>query len=315
MSISLSLLTALLVAQSPGELPDRDRIRLAETARVAGLGARPSLARLGAAAMPVLLVTDSAEFLLGHPSPSAEFSSYDSMVWTRPRRFSPTMLATFPAVGGMPTIVVGPPERTGKSAVDWVLTLMHEHFHQWQYSRPGYYDGVAALGLAHGDTTGRWMLDYPFPYDSSGVQQAVHWFAAELAKALVSSNLHEVVGARDRLRRLLSADDYRYLEFQLWQEGTARYIEFAVARAARGAVPSPAFRRLANHRRYGDAADEWLHALGEEFRGMDLERQRRAAFYPLGAAVALLLESSLPDWKQAYERHPFALAALLPSAP
>jgi hypothetical protein len=64
------------------------------------------------------------------------------------------------------------------------LTLLHEHLHQWQYSQPDYYAGVARLGLARGDTTGRWMLDYPFPYDSAPVRQAVHTLATALAGAL-----------------------------------------------------------------------------------------------------------------------------------
>jgi len=40
-------------------------------------------------------------------------------------------------------------------------------------------------------------------------------------------------------------------------------------------------------------------------------RQRRIAFYPLGAAMALVLEETRPDWMVAYTRRPFALAALL----
>ncbi len=54
-------------------------------------------------------------------------------------------------------------------------------FHQWQYSRPDYYPRVEALGLDGGDSTGRWMLDYPFPYDHPPVQAA----ARKLASALV----------------------------------------------------------------------------------------------------------------------------------
>ena len=49
---------------------------------------------------------------------------------------------------------------------------MHEHFHQLQYAQPGYYQAVAALGLSHGDQTGMWILNYPFPYTSASVTKS-----------------------------------------------------------------------------------------------------------------------------------------------
>jgi len=274
--------------------------------------------------MPVLLVTDSAEYLVGHPSPSPDFSliSRDSIlrreVWFRPPRFPPTLLATFPAVGGRPTIVAGPAERTGKSSVGWVLTLLHEHFHQWQYSLPGYYERVAGLGLARGDTTGRWMLEYPFPYDSTAVQQAMRGFAAALGRALKApadartTAVRAVVDARDELRRTLDDGDYRYFDFQLWQEGTARFIELAVARAAvRAGQPQTAFRRLPDFRTYAETAEEARRTMIRDLETLDLARQRRVAFYPIGAAVAVLLEQTRSDWQRAYQERPFALTELL----
>ena len=148
-------------------------------------------------------------------------------------------------MSGKPTIVIGSAERTGKSSTAWVLTLLHEHFHQWQYSRPDYYAGVARLDLAHGDSTGQWMLDYAFPYDSAPVQQAVRRLATALGQALDAppgarnGALKTVVSARDTLRGRLTAADYRYFEFQLWQEGVARFIEYAAARAAAASPGSP----------------------------------------------------------------------------
>jgi hypothetical protein len=40
-------------------------------------------------------------------------------------------------VVAMPTIVVGTAERMAKHSPAWVLTLLHEHFHQWktEYTR------------------------------------------------------------------------------------------------------------------------------------------------------------------------------------
>jgi hypothetical protein len=218
----------------------------------------------------------------------------------------------------MPTVVIGAAERTGKSSAGWVLTLLHEQFHQWQYSQRDYYDGVSRLDLAHGDTSGQWMLDYAFPYDSAPVGRAMHGLATALLRALEApagsavTARKDVIHARGNLRRHLSAADYRYLEFQLWQEGVARYIEYAAARAADEAgTPRADFRSLPDYEPYGRAADSLHENLRRELKQLDLARQRRVAFYPVGAAVALLLEKTGPDWKQAYVRQPFALAALL----
>jgi hypothetical protein len=311
-------------AQGAFDLPHRDRVRLAEGIRLADELRDDLWPGWERTTLRVLLVTDSAEFLVGHSQRSGDFArrGYDALlkqeVWTRPRQFSPALLATFPAVSAEPTIVIGSAEQTDKSSTAWVLTLLHEHFHQWQYSRPGYYAGVARLDLAHGDTTGQWMLDYPFPYDAAPVQQAVHRLAIALGQALDATPsararaLRTVVGARETLRGHLSAADYRYFEFQLWQEGVARFIEYAAAQAAaESGKPPAAFRSLSDYEPYSEAAAGARLGVRRELERLALSRQRRVAFYPLGAATALLLEETRSDWKRVYGERPFALAALL----
>ena len=298
-------------------------MRLAEAMRLADQVRDEAWPGWERTALRVLLVGDSVEYLIGHPRPAAGFTSlgYDvllkSEVWTRARRFPPTLLATFP-VDGAPTIVLGSAERTGKSSSGWVLTLLHEHFHQWQYSQPDYYAGVARLDLAHGDSTGQWMLDYPFPYDSPPTQHAMRRLASALVRALDArpgarvNALKDAVDAGNSLRSRLTGADYRYFEFQLWQEGVARYVEYAAARAAADlAEPSAEFRSLPDYEPYGSAADGARRRVRRELEQLDLGRQRRVAFYPIGAAMALLLEETRSDWQQAYARRPFALAALL----
>lgn len=290
-----------------------DRVRLAEARRIAEVVRDSLWAGWSDTPFALLLVTPEVEFLLWHPSPEPGFESlgYDpllgSEVRVRPRVFDASLLATFPAVAGLPTIVVGQPERTGKGSSQWVLTLVHEHFHQYQTIHPDYYAGVAALELARGDRTGMWMLNFPFPYDSAAVQQRVEEVAGALRAAVAAPDGAEFErrllayrDARASLARLLPPDAERYLAFQLWQEGTARYTELRAARlAARLHSPSPAFRALPDFVPLDEVADS-LAARVLHPAPPPLHRARRTAFYPLGAATALLLDRAAPGWQRRY---------------
>ncbi len=314
-----------LTAQQPA-IGASDRVRLAEAFRLSAAVGDSLWSGWSAAPFAVLLVTPEREFLLRHPRPSVDFArvGYDSVigadVFARPRTFSPALLATFPAVGGVPTIVVGRAEQTGKTSTEWVLTLLHEHFHQLQTSQPGYYQRSLALGLARGDETGMWMLDYPFPYDSVGVQRPAAALAGDLALALGAdttarrSAARRLVAARRALRDALAADDYRYLALQLWQEGVARYTELRLAEiAARRYTPTSAFRQLPDFTPFATVADT-LRARIVAPGATDLGRHRRVAFYPLGAALALVLDDEVPGWRGRYLAHPFDLDALWPAS-
>ena len=315
------LLTAAAAGAQHTQLPADDRIRLAEARRLANAIQDSVWPGWGAAPFAVLLVTDSVEYLLWHPQPSADFQAlgYDSLLATdvlvRPRTFPPTFLATFPAVGGVVTIVVGEPAKTGKNSTLWVLTLLHEHFHQLQMSRPRYFAAVEGLGLSHGDQSGMWMLNYPFPYDSGSIQR----YFAGLAQVLLRTALADsgpptadALRAYGRMRRALGVElapaDLRYLDFQLWQEGVARYIEYASARvAARSYTPSPAFAALPDFVPYGDAARALRAQIVRELRTVDLGFNKRVTFYPIGAARALLLDRTTPGWKARYFTTPLTL--------
>lgn len=310
-------------AQAAARLPTADRVRLAEGRRLAARICDRLWPGWGRTAFQVLLVGDSTEYLVDNQRLPDGFTrlGHDSVlgaeVWTRPRQFPPTLLATFPAVGGLPTVVIGSAERTGKSSTAWILTLLHEHFHQWQYSQPGYNDGVSRLGLARGDTTGQWMLNYPFPYDSAPVQRAMRSLAAALVQALEARPeararaLEAVRHSRTALQNRLTAADYRYLEFQLWQEGVARFIEYAAGRAGSETDPSADFLSLSDYQPYGQVSERALRGLRNELEQLDLGERRRVAFYPVGAAWALLLDQTRPDWKQVYTGEPFTLPDLV----
>ena len=289
--------------------PD-DRVRLAEAFR---LGEAIGDSIWTSAPFAVLLVTPEHELLVRHPRPSPDFTrvGYDSLLrselFVRARTLSPALLATFPAVGGVSTIVVGQPRATGKTSTEWVLTLLHEHFHQLQSSRPDYYTRVEALGLAHGDKTGMWMLNYAFPYDSSIVQARFGALAAHLDSALTAtapdvrlSHWLAARVARVALRVALPPDDERYLAFQMWQEGVARYTELQAARfAARHYTPSAAFRALPDFVPFGTAAERIEAGIHAGLRA-PLARDRRVTFYPVGAATALLLDDANAGWRAEY---------------
>lgn len=309
------------VAGASTVAPD-DRVRIAEAYRLADAIGDSLWPGWKSAPFALLLVTPEREFLVRHPRPSAEFTrvGYDSLlhgdVFVRPRTLAPNLLATFPAVGGVPTIVVGQPAATRKSSTEWVLTLLHEHFHQLQTSRPDYYTGVRALGLARGDQSGMWMLNYAYPYDSSNVQAYFAAFAAHLDSALASAGpgvrrSHWLAArvSRAALRAAVTSDDDRYLAFQMWQEGVARYTELRAARLAASAyAPSDAFRALPDATPFASAADRIEQGIRSGLHA-PLARDRRVAFYALGAAYAMLLDWTTPDWRARYFDHPFALDA------
>jgi hypothetical protein len=231
------------------------------------------------------------------------------------------MLATFPAVAGVPTIVMGQPEKTGLTSTRWVLTVLHEHFHQLQYSQPGYYRGVNALGLARGDTTGGWMLTYAFPYQQPDVQRAYAAYSTALADLLdaarrgdaLSSHAAALRTAARGLTQALPPDDQRYLDFQLWQEGVARYTELAVARlaAAHDGDAAPAFRNLPDVVSYGTEAERIERAIRSDLLTPALGTQGRVTFYSLGAATALALDVLNPGWRSRYLASDFRLLTLL----
>lgn len=322
----LVLLAAVLFAPAgwaQPSLPDADRVRLAEAFRLAEAVQDTVWTGWSAVPFAVLLVTPEHEFLIRHPGPSSDFTSlgYDALlqseVYTRPNtgQYRLDFLATFPAVGGVNTVVIGQPEHTGKSSTFWVVTALHEHFHQLQYTRPGYYGAVAALDLAGGDETGMWMLNYPFPYDSTAVGERFTAYRDALETALAAvggpdadERLNDYFAARARLRETLGEADYRYLSFQLWQEGVARYTEHRVAEIAAGQYePLPAFGALGDFVPYAEAADSLRRALAVEMASLDLAAWKRVVFYPLGATEALLLDGARPGWRRRYFEEPFYL--------
>ncbi len=327
--LSFQLLTPSLqyevFAQQPQPaISPTDRTRLAEAFRVAEtLGDRvwPGWSK---SPFAVMLVTPEVEFLIRHPKPSADFTKlgYDNVlkseIYYRKRTMPTSFLATFPAVGMISTIVVGQAENTWvKTSTPWVVTLLHEHFHQLQDSQPNFYAGVNALNLANGDQTGMWMLNYPFPYDRKEVQDQFLLVSNLLADAIRASKseraakVRDYLEARQKFQAMLAPNDYKYLAFQFWKEGTARYIEYKIAqRAAKEFSASKEFRALKDYRSFEDVAHTTYEGIFQQLQTQKLGESKREVVYSFGAAEGLLLDKINLGWRARYFQEKFDLGRL-----
>jgi hypothetical protein len=267
-------------------------------------------------------VTPEYEFLMRHPRPSKDFTAlgFDELLkselYYRKRKFDPHLLATFPAVGGISTIVIGQPENTdANNSTRWVVTLLHEHFHQMQDSTPGFYAEATALGLARGDETGMWMLNFPFAYEKPEVKEQFSALSRALSLALLSrrgkdfnAKLSRYLASRKHFEELLVPDDYKYLSFQLWKEGVARYTEYRIAEEAAARYrPTKEFASLKDFTPFKADAERSLDRIMTDLAGMSLEERGRTAFYPFGAAEAMLLDRADRKWKKRYFTEKFYL--------
>jgi len=312
--------------QNQPTIPEIDRTRLAEAFRLGGqIGDRvwPGWSK---APFAVLLVTPDYEFLMRHPTPSPDFTKLGSDallksdVYYRKRTFPTTFLATFPAIKGsmISTIVVGEAEHTWvKTSTPWVITLLHEHFHQLQDSHPNFYTDVNALNLSHGDQTGMWMLNYAFPYNRKEVQEQFALLSKLLADAIKSpkaerrKKMREYLDARQQFQSMLAPDDYKYLSFQFWKEGIARYTEYQTARLATAKYrPSKEFVALKDYRTFADVAKTTYDGIFHQLLTQKLGESKREVVYSFGAAEGLLLDQIKPRWRRRYFVEKFDLGKL-----
>ncbi|HEY3249773.1 MAG TPA: hypothetical protein VGK25_01515, partial [Ignavibacteria bacterium] len=222
-----------------------DKIRIKEALNIFNIYGNKLWEGWNTATFAFLLVTNEEEFLINHPNPGADFknlgndSILNTEIYVRSRQFSTNFLATFPAVNGLNTIVAGQPENTGLSSFEWIITLLHEHFHQLQYTRPDYYESVDALDLSGGDRSGMWMLNYPFPYedDKTAAQYKTLTLAARdaaFSESDFENNFKKYFTEREKFKNLLNEKDYSYFSFQIWQEGIARYTEVKIGEIIKG---------------------------------------------------------------------------------
>lgn len=319
---SICVFTQSLLAQTSPKLSEIDRIRLAEAFRLNDKFAEKLWKGWNKAPFALLLVTPEHEFLLRHPSPTPDFTEigYDkllkSKIFWRKKIFDQRMLATFPAVNGVSTIVVGQAENTSfKTSALWTVVVLHEHFHQLQDSNPRINQEVSALDLAGEDKTGMWMLNYPFPYQDKKINEDFSNLAKQLAKVLEISDkksfqpeLETYLKMRKQFNSTLSEKDYKYLSFQLWKEGTARYTEIQIAKlASQNYQPNKDFSKLKDFSTYREVAAHWEKNIVNSLKTISLAKSKREVVYSFGAAEAMLLDKAKIKWKHRYFKEMFYL--------
>ncbi|MBU0982990.1 MAG: hypothetical protein KKA42_03905 [candidate division Zixibacteria bacterium] len=324
--VLVSIAAATIHAQDTPRPDQTDRIRLAEAFTIAGELGDSLWPGWSEAPFAVLLVTDDYEFLMKHPEPTEDFTPayHDNLlgsdIFYRKRVFDPSFLAAFPAVNGFPTIVVGQAEKTfASTSSEWVLTILHEHFHQKQMADSGYYEDALALDLHDGDQTGMWMLNYAFPYDSTAVAKAFADMSSALYDAVEAIGrkdfpvkLREYYTRRQAFTGMLAAPDARYFNFQVYLEGIARYTEYEMGkRAGWNHSPLPAYAALDDYVKFDQIADMIYISAMSQLKMGDLSRAQRTAFYAIGWGEGLLLDAIKPNWRSEYVHERFDLTPIL----
>ncbi|MEJ8629948.1 hypothetical protein P0F65_09315 [Sphingomonas sp. I4] len=96
----------------------------------------------------------------------------------------------------------------------------------------------------------------------------------------------------------MSEADRRYYEFQVGQEGVARWTELTLARHGDAAM-------RAHGRDYWTGLSTSLEAIHDQ----GLKMWKRNAFYVYGAVEAEMLEQAGVDWRSEYRRRPFGMGS------
>jgi len=297
-------------------LPDlryADKIRINEALKISSQYGDKLWNGYDSVPFAILLVTDSTEFLVNHPNPSDDFKLLGedkilkAEVYYRKTQFGTHFLATFPAVKGLSCIVVGTPESTNKNSTEWIITLLHEHFHQYQNAYPDYYESVKNLDLSNGDQTGMWMLNYPFPYDSIQIMQQFVVYSNALYLTITSTtnkdfkkNVIKYFAERKKLKEILSAPDYRYFSFQIWQEGLARYTEYKILELLKDFTPSEEVTLLPDFESFESLKTKMYNRETKNLLDNKLNNEQRICFYSTGFAEGLVLDSLNKNWRKKY---------------
>ena len=302
-------------------LRENDKIRILEAVTIADVYGESLWKGVHKIPFSMILITEDLEYLLYHDNPTEDFKllNYDSVlntnIYYRQRQFDKRLLATFPAINNTNCIVVGTPENTNKSSSEWIITLLHEHFHQYTYAAKNYNEAVNNLDLSNGDRTGMWMLNYKFPYQNPKVIETYTAYVAALKAALLQEAQKETFktalehyrNKRADFKASLAPSDYRYFSFQLWQEGIARYTEYKFLELLKDYKPSKAVRELEDFIPFSELYKTHKTKALNQLTKLSLSKDKRVCFYAVGMIEGLLLDLQNPNWHSQYLNQKFYL--------
>jgi hypothetical protein len=162
-----------------------------------------------------------------------------------------------------------------------------------------------------------WILNYGFPYERPDVVEGFSHLRDLLFAVLSMSGdrqfqkaAADYVAERKKVFARLAPDDHKYLSFQLWQEGIARYTQVKAAEAAEDYRPSAEFASLPDYLSFAEYARQARRDTLAELKTADIAKMKRTFVYSFGAAEGLLLDRLNPGWQQAYFEHPLSMDAL-----
>lgn len=260
--------------------------------------------------LKILLITDSLEFLFNHNNPSKDFElyKYDSLlktnIYVRPRVFPPFLRATFPAVNNQDCIVAGNSSNTEKSDEDWVIMLLHEHFHLYQGENNKYKKNIKLLSKKISNGSDNWMLDYNFPYNDQSINQLIKEYITiinetylSIGKGNYKEKINQLRTKQAELKKLLSSNDFDYYSFQIWQEGIATYTETKYLNELN---QNKDFIKKTTGLDYNLKNETHLSKYQNYLLNGDLQKEKRNLFYSIGMLQGIINDIENPEWRSTY---------------
>ena len=317
--------TLASVAQTKPSMRYEDKIRIKEARTIEKKFGEQLWKGYTKSPIAIILIDNDYEYLIDHPNPSKDFLflEKDSLLGVnihyRKQQFNKAYLATFPAVNGIPCIVVGIPENSNRTSTEWIITILHERFHQYQQNTKNYYKESMDLGLSNGDQSGMWQLNYPFPYEDKATISAYKSYTIALKKAiemLQNKNFdiyfNQFRKAREKFKNSLKENDYKFFSFQLYQEGIARYTEYGFLDLMKDYSPSKEVQKIKDFTSFKEYKQSFYKKRINNVIAMQLQTSKRVCFYDLGFAEALLINKVNPNWRDQYLLDKFDISMFYP---
>jgi len=308
------------LGQEVPEIRNEDKLRISEAKNISNFTGDKIWKGISKVPFTMLLISDSTEYLINFPGSPEEFGlSYfddelNSKVYYRRRELNKGFFATFPAFSGINCIVAGTPENTGKNSTDWIITILHECFHLYQFTSENYYESVNALNLSKGDNTGMWQLNYAFPYEDSLLNIQYENYVIALTDAVYNIDKNDFdeyfdryISERLRFKELLSPDDYSYMSLQLWQEGIAEYTEYKFLESMGAYSTSKNVAELSDFIPFDLYKTKHFEDNMKTLSELRLSEGKRVCFYAPGFAEGILLDKVYPEWRDEYLLNKFSV--------